>query len=149
MERSDSEKKNILLLIGGYINYMIAVLHIVGLLWADWMFRVTGIEKDMAELAEIHVSLPYLLTIVVAVFFYLFGRYALSAAGSGKKLPFLKIVNYSIAFIYLLRGIGEFFYDNLNDTSSVLETSYSMISIIVGLLYLVGTYQVFNSHKSK
>lgn len=138
------KNENTFLIIAGYTNYVIAILHIVGLFWAEWMFEVTGIQKDMAELAQLHASLPYLLTIFVAIFFYIFGRYALSAAGLGIKLPFLKKGNWAIAFIYLFRGIGGLFYDSFNGTTSFLETSYSIVALIIGLLYLVGTYQVFS-----
>ena len=41
-----------MLKIGGYINIIIAIAHIVGLLWADKMFEVTGIGKEMTELAK-------------------------------------------------------------------------------------------------
>ena len=47
-----------MLKLGGYINLLIAIAHIVALLWADKMFEVTGIEKEMAELAQTHSLLP-------------------------------------------------------------------------------------------
>ncbi len=143
MGKKEMESKNKLLQIAGYTNYIIAALHIIGLFWADWMFEVTGIQEDMAELAAVNYWLPYIMTIIVAIFFYIFGRYALSATGVGKKLPLLKAGNYVIGFIYLLRGVGEFFYDNLNDTGSFLGTNYSIVAIIIGLLFLIGTFQVF------
>ena len=58
-----------MLKLGGYINIVIAIGHIVGLFWADKMFEVTGIGKEMTELAQTHSSLPYLLTIFIAIFF--------------------------------------------------------------------------------
>jgi hypothetical protein len=68
-----------MLKLGGYINIIIAVAHIVGLFWADKMFEVTGIGKEMTELAQTNSSLPYLLTIFVAIVFFIFGLYGLSA----------------------------------------------------------------------
>ena len=67
------EQKNFMLKLGGYINILIAVAHIVGLFWADKMFEVTGIANEMTELAQTHSSLPYLLTIFIAVVFFIFG----------------------------------------------------------------------------
>jgi hypothetical protein len=52
-----------MLRIGGYINILISIGHIIGLIWADNMFHMTGIGKEMAELAQIHFILPYLLTL--------------------------------------------------------------------------------------
>ena len=127
-----------MLKIGGYINILIAVGHILGLLWADKMFEVTGIEKEMKELAHIHFSLPYLLTIFVAIVFLIFGLYGLSADEKFRKLPFLKPVIFVIAGIYLFRGFGELIADKIQGTNSINETIYSLFALTVGLLFLIG-----------
>jgi len=42
-----------LLNLGGYLNILIAILHIVGLLWADAMFEVVGgLKKWNSTLAD-------------------------------------------------------------------------------------------------
>lgn len=100
-----------MLKIGGYINLLIAIAHLVGLIWAKQMFEITGIGKEMVELSQIHSSLPYLLTIFVSIVFFIFGLYGLSADGKFRKLPFLKFGIFSIAGIYIFRGIGELIFD--------------------------------------
>lgn len=127
-----------MLKIGGYINILIAIGHIVGLFWADRMFEVTGIGKEMTELAQTHSSLPYLLTIFVAIIFFVFGLYGLSADNKFRKLPFLKPVIFIIAGIYLFRGIGELIADKIQGTNSTTESIYSTIALIIGLIYLTG-----------
>ena len=82
-----------MLKLGAFINFIIAIGHIVGLFWADKMFEVTGIGKEMAELTQIHFSLPYLLTIFVAIIFFIFGLYGLSADNKFRKLPFTSIAD--------------------------------------------------------
>ncbi len=52
-----------MLRLDGYINILNAIGHILGLIWTEQMFDVTGIGKEMNELAQTHSSLPYLLTI--------------------------------------------------------------------------------------
>ena len=124
---------------GGYINILIAIGHIVGLFWADKMFEVTGIGKEMAELSQTHSSLPYLLTIFVAIVFFIFGLYGLSADDKFKKLPFIKPVIFLIAVIYLFRGISELIFDiQKQQASPFLETLYSLIAMTIGLLFLIG-----------
>ena len=124
---------------GGYINIIIAIGHIIGLFWADKMFEVTGIGKEMTELAQIHFSLPYLLTIFIAIVFFTFGLYGLSADSKFKRLPFLKPVNFIIAGIYLLRGIGELIFDlEKQQTNQFSEITYSLIAVFIGLLFLIG-----------
>ena len=131
-----------MLKLGGYINILIAIAHIIGLLWADIMFEVTGIGKEMNELAQYHSSLPYLLTIFVSIVFFIFGLYGLSADNKFRRLPFLKPIIFTIAGIYLLRGIGELIYDlEKQQANQFLEISYSLIAVFIGLLFLIGGFQ--------
>ena len=128
-----------MLKLGGYINIVIAIGHIVGLLWANKMFEVTGIGKEMTELAQTHSSLPYLLTILVAIAFFIFGLYGLSADNNFRKLPFVKLVIFTISGIYLLRGIGELIFDlEKQQANQFLEITYSLIAVFIGLLFLIG-----------
>ena len=128
-----------MLRLGGYINILIATAHIVGLFWADQMFEVTGIGKEMSELAQTHSSLPYLLTIFVAIVFCIFGLYGLSADNNFRQLPFLKPAIFTISAIYLLRGIGELIFDlEKQEANQFIEVTYSLIAVFIGLLFLIG-----------
>ena len=128
-----------MLKIGGIINIIIAIAHIIGLIWAEQMFKITGIEKEMNELAQTHPSLPYLLTIFVSIMFVFFGLYGLSADNKYKKLPFLKLGVFVIAGIYIFRGIGELIFDlSKQEASPLAETTYSLIALSIGLLFLIG-----------
>ena len=142
--------KTKLLLFGAYFNFIIAVAHVIGLFWAKQFFEVTGIGKEMERASAIHSSLPYISTIVVAVFFFLFGLYGFSGAGKYRKLPFLKIGLLTIAIIYLIRGIGGFFISIPESTAMPLfEYIYSAIAAIIGLFYYLGWKQIKNKNFSK
>ncbi|MEM7658179.1 MAG: hypothetical protein AAF399_18780 [Bacteroidota bacterium] len=131
-----------MLALGGYINLLIAAGHLIGLIWAEQMFAITGIGREMAELSQVHASLPYLMTVFVAVFFTLFGLYGLSASGKFRPLPFLKVGIFAIAGIYLLRGVGELIFDMaMQDANLIAETTYSLIAVAIGLLFLIGGWQ--------
>lgn len=132
-----------LLLVGGYANVIISLLHVIGLFWAEEMFAFTGVSKEMHDYAMLHPSLPYLLTFLVAVCFMLFGLYAFSAVGKC-KLPFIKPAIYGIAGIYLLRGFGFIILDGFSNTFSVTQTVFSVIAILIGFLYLIGGRKAFN-----
>jgi uncharacterized protein YacL len=128
-----------MLKLAGYINILIAIGHVVGLIWAEQMFEVTGIEQEMNELSQTHTLLPYLLTIFVAVVFFIFGLYGLSADNKFRKLPFLKFGIFAIAGIYIFRGIGELIFDfSQQEANIILETIYSLIALGIGLLFLIG-----------
>jgi hypothetical protein len=144
------EQKNSMLKLGGYINIIIAIAHIVGLFWSDKMFEVTGIGKEMIELAQTHSSLPYLLTIFVAIVFFIFGLYGLSADNKFRPLPLLKPVIFAIAGIYLLRGIGELIFDlEKQQANQFLEITYSLIAVFIGLLFLIGGLQKWKINGGK
>lgn len=125
----------------GYINILIAIGHLVGLIWTHQLFEITGIGKEMQELSAIHASLPYLLTIFVAIVFFVFGLYGLSAGNKFRKLPFQKLAIFSIAGIYIFRGIGELIADTLQSTNSATETMYSVVALFIGLLFLFGGFK--------
>lgn len=124
---------------GGYINILIAIGHIIGLFWAEQMFKVTGIGKEMNELSNLHPSFPYLLTLFVAIIFFIFGLYGLSADEKIKKLPLLKLGVFSISGVYILRGVGELFFTiTQQNTITIPETIYSLIALLIGLMFLIG-----------
>lgn len=128
-----------MLKLGGYTNLLIAFAHTIGLLWAEQMFEVTGIGKEMNELAQTNASLPYLLTIFVSIIFIIFGLYGLSADNKFRKLPFLKLGIFVIAGIYIFRGLGELIFDMTRQQASPLaETVYLLIALAIGLLFLFG-----------
>ena len=135
-----------MLKLGGYINILIAIAHLVGLIWAKQMFAVTGISEDMNELSQINASFPYLLTVFGAIVFFVFGLYGLSADGKFKKLPLLKLGIFAIAYIYILRGVGELIYGIPRQQALPLaETIYSLVALGIGFLYLVGGLKKWNS----
>ncbi|WP_108808123.1 hypothetical protein [Aquimarina spinulae] len=127
-----------MLKIGGYINILIGIGHLIGLIWPEQMFEKTGVLEEMKTLAQIHFTLPYLLTVFVALIFLIFGFYGLSASEKIKKLPFLKFGIYTIAFIYLFRGIAEQLYTINQQTTTTSETIQSVVAVIIGLLFLIG-----------
>jgi hypothetical protein len=139
-----------MLALGGYLNLLIAALHLVGLIWAEDMFRVTGIQKEMEELSLVHASLPYLLTVFVSICFTIFGLYGLSGDGKIRKLPWLKPVLFVIGFIYLIRGLSELIFDYEKQRASEgLETLYSVVAVVIGLLYFVGAARKFRNGSSR
>ncbi len=127
-----------MLSLGGIINIIIAIGHIVGLLWAKQMFEATGAGPGMSKLARIHPAIPYLLTVFVSVIFFIFGLYGLSAAGKFRRLPFLTIGIFTIAAIYIFRGLGGLIFHTIQNTNSVSDSIYSGIALIIGLLFLFG-----------
>ncbi|MCF1752369.1 hypothetical protein [Mariniradius sediminis] len=140
-----------MLKLGGYLNILFAILHIVGLIWAEKMFELVGIAEGMAlAKQDIHPLYPYFITVVVGIIFFIMGLYGLSADNKFKKLPLLKPMVFCIGGIYFLRGIGELIFDiGWQKASPLLENTYSLIAVFVGLLYLVGGLKKWKIKETK
>ena len=128
-----------MLKLGGCINILIAIAHIICLFNAEYFFEITGIGENMRRNAEIHPLLPYVMTIFVSIIFFIFGLYGLSGAGKIKKLPLLKVGIFTIATIYLIRGvvgaIGNIGFESSFQWHHLL---FSVCALGIGLLYLLG-----------
>ncbi len=123
--------------IGGWTNLAIAAAHVIMLIWAWTVFGWVGIEHEMRELAEQGAALPYILTLITAGFFLVFGLYALSGAGDLRRLPLLRPVLVLIAVIYLLRatlagGIADVL------AGDVKRSVFAAIALLIGLCYASG-----------
>jgi len=120
---------------GGWANLVIAAAHAIGLLWAWSMFRAVGIERDMRELATQGAALPYVLTLVTAGAFLVFGLYALSGAGDLRRLPLLRTGLVVIAAIYLWRATWATGAISDGDGAQV---AFAAIALLIGLCYACG-----------
>lgn len=132
-----------LLKFGGILSFAVALLHIVIIFIGAPAYRYFGAGEDMATAAESGSAFPAVLTLVLAVIFAIWGFYGLSGAGVIQRLPFLKIVLILIGVIYTLRGLAVFQQLFQIATSSLAvaprEIVFSVVSLIIGLAYLIGT----------
>lgn len=134
--------KNQYLITGGILSIIAALLHIVIIVGgADW-YRFFGAGEEMATMAEQGSLVPGIVTFGIAVVLFIWGLYAFSGAKVLMQLPFIKPVLVLVSAIYLIRGLG--FIPALflipEQVDSFLVWS-SIISLIFGLIYAVGTKQ--------
>jgi len=131
------------LILGGSLSIAIALLHIAIIFGGAPAYRYFGAGEEMAELAAAGSVLPALLTLILAVIFTLWGLYAFSGAGLIRHLPLLRPGLAVIAGIYTLRGIGfvpqVFWMIASPQAVAPQEITFSLASLFVGIVYLVGT----------
>ena len=125
-----------MLKIGAILNFIIAIGHLLCLFCLEKVFSIYGITKIMNKIATYNGALPYILTAIIAICFFISGLYALSADGSIRKLPLLKLGIFSIATVFLLRAIMGM--TALIHNFSMVELSSTTIATIIGLIYLLG-----------
>ena len=150
-------KKNKLLVFGGILSGLIALLHLLIIIGGSDWYRFFGAGEGMAQLAENGSTYPTLITASLVVILTLWALYAFSGAGIINKLPLLKPVLAAIAMIYLLRGIFgipiviyvDQPYLNELEGKMVFMICSSVISFTCGILYLIGSMQIRSNIATK
>jgi hypothetical protein len=130
----------VLLLVAAGCSAAVALLHVAILLMGASWYRWFGAPSLAEQIERGSVLGPAVLTLAVAAVFVVWAGYGLSGAGVVRRLPLLRIVLYTIALIYLLRG-----------SQIVLEVPaavrgkvparfavFSAYSALAGLVYLLG-----------
>lgn len=91
----------------------------------------------MREIVAQGAALPYIVTLLTAAAFLVFGLYGLSAAGAVRRLPLLRTGVAAIAGIYILRGtlLGGF---TAVSEGNGAQIAFAATSLLVGLCYAYG-----------
>ena len=106
----------------------------------------------MATAAESGSAFPAMMTLVLVAIFTIWGLYAFSGAGVIRRLPLLRIALLLIGAIYTLRGVAVFqqIFQTLTSSEQVepRKIVFSLVSLIIGLAYLIGTVINWNSFRA-
>ena len=137
---------NYWLVIGGVVSTFAALLHIATIIGGASWYRFFGAGERMAIMAEQGAWQPTAVTLIITVILFIWAFYAFSGAGLIRTLPLLKVVLITIASIYIIRGLALlpalfFIPDKVNN---FLVWS-SLISLIFGLCYAIGTWQIWKN----
>lgn len=138
--------KNRWLMAAGTMSLIIAVIHIVAIYIGPPAYQFL----DAPDFGGAFSSGSWLATIVtlgIALLFMIFSFYAFSGAGLiTQKPPWLATGLWCIGCIYTVRGLAIFWFIFLSLThapdASTNEVVFSLISMLVGLCYLLGLKQI-------
>ncbi len=129
--------------LGGILSFAVALLHVVIIFVGASAYRYFGAGEDMATAAESGSAFPAVLTLFLVAIFAIWGFYGLSGAGVIRRLPLLKIALILIRAVYTLRGVAVFqqLFQVATASAEVAprEIVFSLVSLIIGLAYLIGT----------
>ena len=135
--------KNQWLILGGILSFAVALLHVVMIFIGAPAYRYFGAGEEMARAAESGSAFPALLTLFLAAIFAVWGFYGLSGAKVIRRLPLLKIALILVGAVYTLRGAAvlQQLFQIAASSAEVAprEIAFSLVSLIIGLAYLVGT----------
>ncbi len=124
---------------GAIVLLLIAVLH-AGIIFAGaraYDFFRAG--PEMAAMAEAGSMVPTVITLGIILILILFAAYGFSGAGLFPPFPFLRFGIGIIAFLFIMRGsVIVLQIPGLFPESEIRDIVFSLVSIISGILYLIG-----------
>jgi hypothetical protein len=124
-----------------------ALLHLACIAGGPNWYRALGAGERMAVAAERGSSAPALMTAAISVVLLVWAAYAFSGAGLIGRLPLLRVGLVAITMVLLLRGAVLFYPPLLQrpDLTIGFLIWSSILVLALGLLYAVGTWQVWNA----
>jgi len=133
------------LVLGGLLSIGAAALHVYIIIEGGDMYREFGAGEKLAAMDEAGSWYPAVLTSGIALVLFVWGLYAFSGAGLIQALPLLKPALVVIATIYLLRGLVLIpLWIGWAEQVNVFVVWSSLVSLVFGLCYAIGTWQVWN-----
>jgi len=137
-------KSNVFLIAGGVSSALIALLHVVLVFRPDlFQYVAPGQGDALSQMAEQGSGIIVAATAALALIFALWAAYAFSGAGLIRRLPLLGAALIAIGVIYFLRGLFLPTEINMvvNQGYPFRFVVFSTISLVTGLLYLIGAWQ--------
>lgn len=133
--------------IAGGLSAAVAALHAAIALIGARAYRYFGAGERMARLAERGSLWPTAVTLLLTLIFALWAAYAFSGADRIGRLPALKTSLVLIGAVYTLRGLVlmpqiALFLGGAG-TVPPRHLFFSAASLLIGLLYLFGTYRAW------
>lgn len=138
------------LLAGAALSAIAALLHLACIIFGPSWYRFFGAGERMAQLAAAGRIGPVVITAGIAGVLAIWSLYALSGAGVIPRLPFIRSVLCAITGVYLLRGVAGFVLAATapGERSVAFWCWSSVICLVIGAMYFVGTRQVWSQLSS-
>jgi hypothetical protein len=123
------------LIAGGIISALISLLHVI-LALKPGLYSYIGPAKEI----QMSATTASIASVVLALIFAAWAAYAFSGAGLIEALPLLRPALIAIGAIYVLRSLFIFTEVRmvLNEGYPFRFVIFSIISLVTGLLYLIG-----------
>jgi hypothetical protein len=136
--------RNTFLVTGAALSALASLLHAGCILFGAPWYRLLGAGERMARMAAAGHWYPAVLTSVIAATLSAWSLYALSGAGVIRRLPLVRSALCIITGIYLLRAVAFTpFHTYFPGNSAGFWLWSSAASLVIGLVHLVGLWQVW------
>jgi hypothetical protein len=139
-----------LLVVAGALSFAVAAFQLVITFSIPWSLYF-GAPPSIVS----NPTLLYSSGVVAAILFFIFGLYALSGAGTFRRLPLLRTGLIVIASLYTLRGLllipeAVGFYNPRTSELITLQALWSsFVSLLIGIVYLIGVSATWKKLQKK
>ena len=123
-----------LVLLGVILHFVIGAGHLACLFCLDTVFSIYGINGVMDEIATHGAWLPYLITVCIAMAFFLAGSYGLSVLGLIRQMPLQKAAVITMLAVFFGRVVWGITL--LAKDFSWLEVSSTSAALLLGICYI-------------
>jgi len=142
--------RNPWLIAGGCLSLIASALHIGCIIGGPGWYRFFGAGEAMAQAAERGEAYPAILTFGIATILAVWAAYAFAGAGLIRRLPLMRTALVAITAVYMSRGliiapIAMFAPDRIT-TGGIWS---SLIVLVYGLTYLIGTWRAWPALSAK
>jgi hypothetical protein len=135
---------NTFLLVASALSAGAALMHFACIFLGAACFRYLGAGDRFVRMANQGHWYPRFVAFMVGALLSLWSLYALSGAGAIPRLPFVVVVLIAITMVYLLRAVSfPILRPVITGNSDTFWYVSSLISLVIGLLHLVGLVQVW------
>jgi len=139
------------LVAGGWMSLVAAVAHVACIIGGPDWYRFFGAGEPIAQAAERGSWVPALLTLGIATILAVWAAYAFAGAGLIRRLPLMRSALVAISAVYLARGLIILYPPlfNRSDLSAAFMLWSSLIVLVIGVAYAVGTWRAWPFLTSK
>ena len=139
------------LIVAGCMSIAASILHLACIVGGPDWYRFFGAGEPIAVAAERGSWVPAAMTAGIAAVLALWAAYAFAGAGLIRRLPLMRTGLVAISAIYLARGSfifapGAFGRSDLTPGFMICS---SLIVLVIGLAYAVGTWRAWPSLERK
>lgn len=140
---------NIYLISAASLSALIALLHLACLFVGAPMYRWLGAGDHVVKMAESGKLQPAIAALMVTLGLMLYAFYALAAAGVFGTLSALPLKRTLFSLLVVLLMVRALAFPYLRSyfpgNSELFWWSSSLLCLLLGLLYAVGVYQVWET----
>lgn len=123
-----------LIKVGVVLNLLIGLGHLLCMAALDKIFAIYGISDVMDRIAQYGTYLPYVITVIIAVAFFVVALYGMSALKAIPRLPLQTTAMSTIVIVFSGRVIWGL--TMLVPHFTWLELSSTIVALLLAVCYL-------------